>query len=223
MSIKIYKDTAANSIFIEDANGSQFLNSLTATVQGNLISINDNTKNIQLISNEDFSEFVDFDGIQYGADATTTAQALNDVFNQAELAENEVFFAELDSPFSSTTSYQDINYGTPKRINNGFTFIDGSSEITLSQGDFEVHYSVLGNQTTSNNRVESQIRLVLDGVEYGFNANYSQRNNTQDTGGVSSFYLLTGVTNGQILKVQTRHVGSANTIISSKIYIKRIN
>ena len=39
MSIKIYKDEAANSIFIEDANGAQFLNSLQASVPTTTVTI----------------------------------------------------------------------------------------------------------------------------------------------------------------------------------------
>ena len=31
-TIKIFKDTQANSIFIEDANGAQFINSLQASI-----------------------------------------------------------------------------------------------------------------------------------------------------------------------------------------------
>ena len=222
MSIKIYKDNSANAIFIEDANGSQFLNSLNATSQGNFITINDTSRTIQIISNVLFSEFIDKDNIAYGSDSSTTATALNEVFNSSATNTMDVFFAELNSSFISTTSYQDVDFGTPKRIDTGFTFIDGSSEITLSEGDYDIQYGVLGNQATANNRVESQIRLLLDGVEYGFDANYSQRNNVQDTGGVNSFYLLTNVTEGQKLKLQTRHVGSVNTIIQARIYIKKI-
>ena len=33
-TIKVFKDESANSIFIEDANGAQFLNSLQATLNG---------------------------------------------------------------------------------------------------------------------------------------------------------------------------------------------
>ena len=41
-AIKIFKDSEANSIFIEDANGSQFLNSLQAYIsQSNLVFISD--------------------------------------------------------------------------------------------------------------------------------------------------------------------------------------
>ena len=41
-TIKIYKDVSANSIFIEDNNGAQFLNSLQATVPSTTVTITDN-------------------------------------------------------------------------------------------------------------------------------------------------------------------------------------
>jgi len=44
MSTTIYRDNEANAIFIEDANGAQFLNSLHATVDNNLVSITDTAK-----------------------------------------------------------------------------------------------------------------------------------------------------------------------------------
>ena len=48
--IKIYKDSNANAIFIEDSNGVQFLNSLQATVNSNDITINDLARNIEIVS-----------------------------------------------------------------------------------------------------------------------------------------------------------------------------
>ena len=51
MSTTIYKDSSANAIFIEDANGAQFLNTLHATVNNSLVSITDTAKNFELVSN----------------------------------------------------------------------------------------------------------------------------------------------------------------------------
>ena len=48
MSIKVFKDSSANSIFIEDANGAQFLNSLQASVTVDKIVITDLAKQIKL-------------------------------------------------------------------------------------------------------------------------------------------------------------------------------
>ena len=57
--IKIYKDDAANAIFIEDANGPQFLNSLQAIVDGSDVNIRELSKDIDLVTGEGYAEFVD--------------------------------------------------------------------------------------------------------------------------------------------------------------------
>ena len=59
MSIKVYRDNAANSIFIEDANGAQFLNSLQAVVESGLVSIEDLAKGYQIVSGVNHTDFVD--------------------------------------------------------------------------------------------------------------------------------------------------------------------
>ncbi len=220
--IKIYKDNAANAIFIEDANGGQFVNSLTASFVGNLVTVTDTSRSIEIISSVLFSEFVDKDSNPYGANVSDVVSALELIFTSNTPPSMDVFFAELDSSFTSTTSWQDVNLSAATRSDDGYSHSSGAAEITLSEGDYEAHYGVIGDQSTSNNRVESQIRLLLDGVEYGFDANYSQRNTAIDTGGVNSFHLLTSVTNGQVLKLQTKHVGSSNTIISAKIFIRKV-
>ena len=58
-TIKIYKDVRANSIFIEDNNGAQFLNSLQATVPSTTVTITDMAKQIDIVSNADHTQFVD--------------------------------------------------------------------------------------------------------------------------------------------------------------------
>ena len=86
MSIVIYKDTAANSIFIEDANGAQFLNSLQATVPTTQITIEDLARKIDIVSDEDHTEFEDEDGVTYQQIAindggTGTAEEVRDLLN----------------------------------------------------------------------------------------------------------------------------------------------
>ena len=80
MSTIIYKDSEANAIFIEDANGAQFLNSLHATVDNNLVSITDTAKNFDLVTALTHSEIVDQNGVAYGATATESCDALNAIF-----------------------------------------------------------------------------------------------------------------------------------------------
>jgi hypothetical protein len=80
MSTTIYRDSEANAIFIEDANGAQFLNSLHATVDNSLVSITDTAKNFDLVSGLAHTEIVDQNGDAYGATATEACDALNAIF-----------------------------------------------------------------------------------------------------------------------------------------------
>jgi len=64
-NVTVYKDNNANAIFIEDANGVQFVNSLQASVPSSLVTITDIAKNIEIVSNENHSNFVNENGVTY--------------------------------------------------------------------------------------------------------------------------------------------------------------
>ena len=81
--IKIYKNDSANAIFIEDANGAQFLNSLHASVSAGLVSIQDTSKGFDLVSGVDHTEFVDENDQTYGADSVLVCNALNAMFQSS--------------------------------------------------------------------------------------------------------------------------------------------
>ena len=79
--ITIYRDNDANAIFIEDANGPQFLNSLQATVQNSTdCSILDLARGIDIVSSANYTEFLDENGDPYGANNTEVCNALNALF-----------------------------------------------------------------------------------------------------------------------------------------------
>jgi len=81
--IIIYKDAAANAIFLEDANGAQFLNSLQAVVDevgGSTLSITDLAKTIELVSNINYTEIVDENQNSYGNNAIDVVNELNAIF-----------------------------------------------------------------------------------------------------------------------------------------------
>jgi len=85
MSVTIYRDNAANAIFIEDANGAQFLNSLQATL-GALsasCSVTDTARAIEIITSLNYAEFVDENGDGYGADEVEVCNNLNAIFQTA--------------------------------------------------------------------------------------------------------------------------------------------
>lgn len=83
MSIKIYKDTAANSIFIEDANGAQFVNSLQASVPTTTVTITDLARQIDIVSNADHTDFVDENDNPYTGTAVDVCNALNAIFSSS--------------------------------------------------------------------------------------------------------------------------------------------
>ncbi len=83
MSITIYRDTAANAIFIEDANGVQFLNSLQATVNNGFCSINDLARDLDIVTEISYTEFVDQNGDLYGNTAIEVCNALNALFSSS--------------------------------------------------------------------------------------------------------------------------------------------
>jgi len=80
MSIKVYKDQAANSIFIEDANGAQFVNSLQASVPTTTVTITDLARQIDIVSSADHTEFVDENDNPYTGTAVDVCNALNAIF-----------------------------------------------------------------------------------------------------------------------------------------------
>lgn len=84
MSVIIYRDTEANAIFVEDANGVQFLNSLQAYLINPLdvvVSIKDLARDIDIFTDIPFAEFVNDSAIPYGATAPLTVNTLNAVFS----------------------------------------------------------------------------------------------------------------------------------------------
>lgn len=83
MTIRVYKDSAANAIFIEDANGVQFLNSLQATVTNGACNIHDLAKDIDIVTEQAFDQFVDENDATYGADSTEVCNALNAIFSSS--------------------------------------------------------------------------------------------------------------------------------------------
>ncbi|MAO22078.1 MAG: hypothetical protein CMJ25_15125 [Phycisphaerae bacterium] len=81
--IKIYKDPAANAIFIEDANGVQFINSLQASDSNSKCSIHDLARDIDIVTEEPFTEFIDENGDPYGVNITDVVNALNAIFQSS--------------------------------------------------------------------------------------------------------------------------------------------
>ena len=81
--IVIYKDNNANAIFVEDNNGAQFLNNLQA-VQDNptdsTLSVVDIARGIEILSDIQYTQFEDNNGVAWGTDGQTTTNNLNAIF-----------------------------------------------------------------------------------------------------------------------------------------------
>ncbi len=86
MTFKVYKDQDANAVFIENANGVQFLNALQATMDDPsdvVVNVQDLSKNVEIFSGIPFADFVDQSGTPYGATALEVCNALNAEFSSA--------------------------------------------------------------------------------------------------------------------------------------------
>jgi hypothetical protein len=90
MSIVIYRDSAANAIFIEDANGAQFLNSLQATAENGSCSVHDTARDIDITTDIAHSDYLDQNGATYGATAVDVCNALNAIFSSSGTDTGEV-------------------------------------------------------------------------------------------------------------------------------------
>lgn len=133
--ITIYRDNAANAIFIEDANGVQFLNSLQATVENGFCSIHDLARDIDLVSNAAFSEYVDENGNGYGNNSTEVCNALNAIFQSSGTPTGSV--PEITSSLTiSLVEGQTLNYELTANYGVGYEWdLSNVSGVTTVEGN----------------------------------------------------------------------------------------
>jgi len=146
--IKIYKDNAANAIFIGDANGVQFLNSLQATVESSLVTIIDLARDLEIVSDVAHTEFVDRNGDVYPGDAVAVCDELNSIFtgsgstgqaptitssSTVSLAEGDSLNYELTSDYGVGYEWSNLPSGVTTAEGNTRRLIGGSA---LSEGDY---------------------------------------------------------------------------------------
>jgi len=135
MSIKIYKDTAANSIFIEDANGAQFLNSLQASVPVDKVTITDLARQIDIVSNADHTQFVDENDSPYTGTETDVCNELNAIFSSAGTPTGEV--PEITSSLAiSLVQGETLNYELTADYGVGYEWdLSNVSGVTNVEGN----------------------------------------------------------------------------------------
>ena len=131
--IKIYKDSSANAIFIEDANGVQFINSLQATIDSDLISVRDLARDIEIVSAVAHTEFVDQNGASYTGDINSVANQLNTVFSGSGST------GQLPNITSSNTASivagQSLNYELTADYGVGYEWSNLPSGVTTAEGN----------------------------------------------------------------------------------------
>ncbi len=144
MTIKIYKDQNAGAVFIENANGVQFLNSLKATMDDPAdvkINITNLSKSVQIFTQVPFEDFVDEGGASYGVTATDVCNALN---------------AEFSASGSSTGVPPEITSATTVNMTQGDTL---NYELIATKG---VGYE-WSNLPSGVVNVEGNVRKLIGG------------------------------------------------------------
>ncbi len=144
MSVKVYRDNNANAIFIEDANGVQFINSLQATVPSATVTIKDLAKNIEIVSNQNHDDFVDENGTTYeqisinqggSGTATEVCNLLNAIFQSSGTPLTNV--PEITSSLTiSLVEGQTLNYELTADYGVGYEWdLSNVSGVTTVEGN----------------------------------------------------------------------------------------
>ena len=135
MAIKIYKDSEANAIFIEDANGVQFLNSLRTTVEDGVCTIHDVAKNIEIVSDVAHTDFVDQSDNTYGSTAVEVCDALNSLFASSGTSTGSV--PSITSSLAITmVQGQTLNYELIADYGVGYEWdLSGVAGVTTVEGN----------------------------------------------------------------------------------------
>ena len=135
MSIKVYKDSEANSIFIEDANGAQFLNSLQASITDGKILITDLAKNFDIVSNVVHTDFVDVNDVVYPGSDIDVCNELNAIFQTAGTPTNNA--PSITSSLTvALTEGETLNYELTADYGVGYEWdLSNVSGVTTVEGN----------------------------------------------------------------------------------------
>jgi len=134
--IKIYKDVAANAIFIEDPNGAQFMNTLHATVDVvDTISVTDQAKGFEILTAIPHTDIADQNGNPYPGTAVQVCDALNALFALSGTSQGE-----LPSITSSTAvalvEGETLNYELTADYGVGYEWdLSNVSGVTTVEGN----------------------------------------------------------------------------------------
>jgi len=132
--IKIYKDSNANAIYIEDSNGVQFLNSLQAINLFPNIDVIDLSKGISLVSNVLYSEFVDENNNPYGVNDVEVVNELNSIFQSSGTGTTEL---PVITSITTVNLVQGgiLNYELVATHGVGYEWVNLPSGVTTVEGN----------------------------------------------------------------------------------------
>ena len=135
MAIQIYKDAASNSIFMRDANGTQFVNTLQATVSNSTVSITNLSRDIEIVSGLSHTEFIDENGDLYGANAELACDALNAVLHST--GTNTTNLPVITSSLAvSLTQGETLNYELTANFGVGYEWdLSNVSGVATVEGN----------------------------------------------------------------------------------------
>ncbi len=134
--IKIYKDAAANAIFIENPSGAQFMNTLQATVDVvDTVSVTDLAKGFEVFTAIPHTEISDQNGNPYQGTATEVCDTLNAMFVMSGTST-----AELPNITSSTAialvEGETLNYELTADYGVGYEWdLSNVSGVTTVEGN----------------------------------------------------------------------------------------
>lgn len=173
-TIKIFKDQSANSIFIEDANGAQFINSLQASIPNadDKVFITDLAKQFDIVSNAVHTDFVDENGNVYTGTATDVCNQLNAIFQSSGTPSSDV--PTITSPLTinsvegSIINYEltaDFGVGYEWDLSNvsGVTTVDGNIRKLIGGSNLSVGtYNIPVKAINYNGEDAQTIVLTVD-------------------------------------------------------------
>ena len=240
MSIKIYKDLEANSIFIEDANGAQFLNSLQASAPGDKVTIKDLARQIDIVSDSDHTNFIDKDGNTYPGNANDVCNELNAIFQSSgtptgdipvitsslsiNSVEGAVVNYELVANFAvayewdlSTVVGLTTVEGNPRKLIGGSNLADGVYNIPVKAINYNGEDSKILVLTVSNPPFSNTKSIIFQTNDY-LNASGSEINSslgrTSNGSGQSwtvSLYFKAGSSNNSTQSIFYAGGGNPNS------------
>lgn len=137
MTVTIYKDDAANAIFVQDNNGAQFMNNLQVIMEDpadTTLHIKDKSKNNYLFYAIPHDHVVDQVGNAYGATPVLACNALNALFSAAG-SSNGVAPVITSSTAVSLTGGDTLNYELIATNGVGYEWANLPSGVTTVDGN----------------------------------------------------------------------------------------